>query len=77
MNDPRLYYIYRYKNGCSFDVYVNLKLNNAWDDSVGKMQRGQDVTVSVMYDAASGNEPTAIMLCKSSSGPKGDLFCKP
>lgn len=72
----RLYYIYSYKNRCAFDAFVNLRINNRWDTSVGSIRKGSDVTVSVMYEGTSGNQPTTIMLCKSANGPKDEAFCK-
>ena len=72
----RLYYIYSYKNVCSFDAWVNLRIQNKWDTEVGSIKKGADVTVSVMYESGSGQQPTSIMLCKSSNGPKDESTCK-
>jgi hypothetical protein len=76
MTMPRLYYVYRYKNGCSFTVYANVKVSNAWHQA-GDIQPGGDVTVSLMYSSDDGSPPTTIMLCKGPGGAKDDLSCQP
>ena len=72
----RLYYIYSYKNGCTYDAYVNLRLNNKWDRDVGRISKGANVTVSIMYEEGTGFQPTTIMLCKSPGGPSDEISCK-
>jgi hypothetical protein len=75
-NNPRLYFMYDFKNGCPHSVSVHVKIDNRWSEYVGNISQGASSTVSLMYNgAAAGSEPAVIMFCKGSSSPRDDLTC--